>query len=36
MFQIGHEKTGGRKNGEKTDRLGAEPIHGIPDGGCGK
>ena len=37
MVGTGHrEKTGGRKNGEKTDRFGTEPIYGIPDGGCGK
>ena len=29
-------KTGGRKNGEKTNRFGTEPIYGIPDGGGGK
>ena len=34
MFQIGHEKNGGQKNGEKTNRFGTEPIYGIPDGGC--
>ena len=35
MVGTGHrEKIGGRKNGEKTDRFGTEPIYGIPDD-CG-